>query len=179
MDTLQVNGQTYTVTRLLGKGKGGYSYLAQGSAGPVVVKQIHHEPCSYYQFGDKLQSELRDYRTLSALGLPMPRLLAVDEAQERLVKQYIPGPTVLEQLQTGTLPPQAEEQMRTLCRLLYPAGLNIDYFPTNFILWGGVLYYVDYECNPYDAQWDFSHWGSRYWADIPELRAWLQEHGQT
>ena len=92
-----------------------------------MVKQIHHEPCSYYQFGDKLQSELRDYRTLSALGIPMPRLLAVDEAQERLVKQYIPGPTVLEQLQTGTLPPQAEEQMRALCRLLYPAGLNIDY----------------------------------------------------
>ena len=159
MDTLQVNGQPYTVTRLLGKGKGGYSYLAQGSEGPVVVKQIHHEPCSYYQFGDKLQSELRDYRTLSALGIPMPRLL--------------------EQLQTDTLPPQAEEQMRALCRLLYPAGLNIDYFPTNFILWGGVLYYVDYECNPYDAQWDFSHWGSRYWADTPELRAWLQEHGQN
>ena len=84
MDTLQVNGQPYTVTRLLGKGKGGYSYLAQGNEGPVVVKQIHHEPCSYYQFGDKLQSELRDYRTLSALGIPMPRLLAVDEAQERL-----------------------------------------------------------------------------------------------
>lgn len=115
MDTLQVNGQPYTVTRLLGKGKGGYSYLAQGSEGPVVVKQIHHEPCSYYQFGDKLQSELRDYRTLSALGIPMPRLLVVDEAQERLVKQYIPGPTVLEQLQTGTLPPQAEEQMRAAC----------------------------------------------------------------
>lgn len=56
MDTIQVNGQPYTVTRLLGKGKGGYSYLAQGSEGPVVVKQIHHEPCSYYQFGDKLQS---------------------------------------------------------------------------------------------------------------------------
>ena len=56
MDTLQVNGHPYTVTRLLGKGKGCYSYLAQGSEGPVVVKQIHHEPCSYYQFGDKLQS---------------------------------------------------------------------------------------------------------------------------
>ena len=69
--------------------------------------------------------------------------------------------------------------MRALCRLLYPAGMNIEYFPTNFIRWGGVLYYVDYECNPYDAQWDFSHWGSRYWADTPELRAWLQEHGQN
>lgn len=73
MDTIQVNGQPYTVTRLLGKGKGGYSYLAQGSEGPVVVKQIHHEPCSYYQFGDKLQSELRDYRTLVSPGHPMPQ----------------------------------------------------------------------------------------------------------
>ncbi len=132
MDTIQVNGQPYTVTRLLGKGKGGYSYLAQGSEGPVVVKQIHHEPCSYYQFGDKLQSELRDYRTLSALGIPMPRLLAVDEAQERLVKQYIPGPTVLEQLQTGTLPPQAEEQMRALCRLLYPCRAEYRLLPHQF-----------------------------------------------
>ena len=95
------------------------------------------------------------------------------------MKQYIPGPTVLEQLRAGTLPPEAEDQMLAMCRLLYPAGLNIDYFPTNYILWDGVLYYVDYECNPYDAQWDFSHWGSRYWADTPELRAWLQEHGQT
>ena len=124
MDTLQVNGQPYTVTRLLGKGKGGYSYLAQGSEGPVVVKQIHHEPCSYYQFGDKLQSELRDYRTLSALGIPMPRLLAVDEAQERLVKQYIPGPTVLEQLQTDTLPPfvPCRAEYRLLPHQFYPVG---------------------------------------------------------
>ena len=124
MDTIQVNGQPYTVTRLLGKGKGGYSYLAQGREGPVVVKQIHHEPCSYYQFGDKLQSELRDYRTLSALGIPMPRLLAVDEAQERLVKQYIPGPTVLEQLQTGAVPPfvPCRAEYRLLPHQFYPVG---------------------------------------------------------
>ena len=28
------------------------------------MKQIHHEPCAYYTFGDKLRSELRDYETL-------------------------------------------------------------------------------------------------------------------
>ena len=132
MDTLQVNGQPYTVTRLLGKGKGGYSYLAQGSEGPVVVKQIHHEPCSYYQFGDKLQSELRDYRTLSALGIPMPRLLAVDEAQERLVKQYIPGPTAenghaaaaSRRADAGAVPPfvPCRAEYRLLPHQFYPVG---------------------------------------------------------
>lgn len=50
-----------------------------------------------------------------------------------------------------------------MCRLLYPAGLNIDYYPTNFVPYGGVLYYIDYECNPYTPQWDFEHWGMQYW----------------
>ena len=53
-DILTVDGADYQVVRLLGKGKGGYSYLTEGPEGQVVVKQIHHEKCDYYQFGDKL-----------------------------------------------------------------------------------------------------------------------------
>ena len=95
-DTMTVNDTEYTVLRLLGKGKGGYSYLVTDGEREYVLKQIHHEPCEYYTFGDKLQSELRDYETLRALGIPLPRLLAVDKAQERLLKEYIAGPTVAE-----------------------------------------------------------------------------------
>ena len=51
-----------------------------------------------------------------------------------------------------------------MCRLLYPAGLNIDYYPTNFVPRAGVLYYIDYECNAYEEQWDFVHWGVQYLA---------------
>ena len=43
------------------------------------------------------------------------------------------------------------------------AGLNIDYYPTNFIPHAGTLWYVDYECNEYMEQWDFPHWGRAYW----------------
>ena len=93
---MTVNDTEYTVLRLLGKGKGGYSYLVTDGEREYVLKQIHHEPCEYYIFGDKLQSELRDYETLRALGIPLPRLLAVDKAQERLLKEYIAGPTVLD-----------------------------------------------------------------------------------
>lgn len=56
-ERLLVNGMEYEVFRLLGKGKGGYSYLARRGGRQVVVKQIHHEPCDYYQFGDKLAAE--------------------------------------------------------------------------------------------------------------------------
>ena len=179
MDTIQVNGQPYTVTRLLGKGKGGYSYLAQGSEGPVVVKQIHHEPCDYYQFGNKIEAEIRDYDRLQRIGIPLPKMIDVDKDNERIIKEYIDGDTVYEMVLEDRLPDTCPEQVKAMCGPLYAANINIDYFPTNFILQDGTLYYVDYECNPYDAQWDFSHWGSRYWADTPELRAWLQEHGQN
>ena len=48
---MTVNGKSYTIIKLLGKGKGGYSYLAESGNNRYVLKQIHHEPCDYYQFG--------------------------------------------------------------------------------------------------------------------------------
>lgn len=166
-DAWTVNGAEYAVLRLLGKGKGGYSYLVTDlvtdGASQYVLKQIHHEPCEYYTFGDKLQSELRDYETLRKLGIPMPRLLAADIPQERILKEYIAGPTVAELLKAGRPEPGWLAQVHAMCRLLYPAGLNIDYYPTNFVPRAGVLYYIDYECNAYEEQWDFVHWGAQYW----------------
>ena len=50
-----------------------------------------------------------------------------------------------------------------MCGRLYPAGLNIDHYPTNFVPCDGMLYYIDYECNTYMEQWDFEHWGIQYW----------------
>ena len=65
---------------LLGRGKGGYTWLAERGGTRYALKQIHHEPCDYYQFGDKMAAELRDYQTLSALGVPIPRLLEAESA---------------------------------------------------------------------------------------------------
>lgn len=123
-DTMTVNDTEYTVLQLLGKGKGGYSYLVTDGEREYVLKQIHHEPCEYYTFGDKLQSELRDYETLRALGIPLPRLLAVDKAQERLLKEYIAGPTVAELRESGRMDGRWTEQVRAMCAVLYPAGLK-------------------------------------------------------
>lgn len=85
MKQLTVNGMPFDVLRLLGKGKGGYSFLVRSQSMPhtqYVLKQIHHEPCSYYQFGDKIQSEIRDYRRLRELGVRLPMMLDVDIDKE-------------------------------------------------------------------------------------------------
>lgn len=168
-DTALVSGREYRIIKLLGKGKGGYSYLAADGEARVVLKQIHHEPCDYYQFGNKLEAELRDYHRLRELGIPMPQLLAFDETAERIVKEYIDGPTVDALVKNDALPETCLAQVRQMCALLYPAGLNIDYYPTNFVLQGETLYYIDYECNAYSDEWNFENWGARYWSKTPEF----------
>ena len=134
MERMTVNQKEYDVCRLLGKGKGGYSWLVSDGRERYVLKQIHHEPCDYYQFGDKMAAELNDYQCLSQIGIPLPRLIDADREQERILKEYIEGETIYEMVLRGALPSGCLEQVREMCSLLYGAGRNIDYFPTNFIL---------------------------------------------
>ena len=168
MEQMTINGKPYGVIRLLGHGKGGYSYLVTDGVGEYVLKQIHHEPCDYYQFGDKLQSELRDYARLKSVGIRMPVLCEVDEPGERLLKEYIPGDTVAQLASRGGIRPAHLEQVRQMSRLAQNAGLNIDYYPTNFVDRDGLLYYIDYECNPYMEEWNLENWGIQYWVNTPK-----------
>lgn len=175
-EIMTVNGIEYRILKLLGKGKGGYSYLAERNGKKYVLKQIHHEPCSYYQFGDKIQSEIRDYERLKSIGIRMPQMLDVDIEAERILKEYIDGDTVYELVKTDRMAGQFIDQVKEMCALLYPANTNIDYFPTNFIPQGGMLYYIDYECNDYMEEWNFENWGIKYWSKTPEFMEYLSNH---
>ncbi len=174
MEQLSVNGKQYTVVKLLGKGKGGYSDLAIEGKNKVVLKQIHHEPCDYYSFGNKIEAELNDYQRLRRISISMPKLIDVDVRQERIVKEYIDGQTVFDMVMNDTLPLCCVEQIKQMCALLYPANTNIDYFPTNFVLQDGILFYIDYECNDYMPEWNFENWGIKYWSKTPEFLAYVK-----
>lgn len=171
-EILTVNGRDYALLSLLGRGKGGYSYLAEREGEKVVLKQIHHEPCAYYAFGNKIEAEARDYERLCEARIRVPRMLEIDRETERIVKEYIAGATVCELLRRGGSAEPYLPQVREMAALARAAGLNIDYFPTNFVLREGLLYYVDYECNDYSEEWNFENWGVKYWSDTPELRAY-------
>ena len=168
-DRVRVGEREYRIQKLLGRGKGGYSYLVQGEDGPAVLKQIHHEPCDYYTFGDKLGAELYDYGRLTAAGIPIPPLIAYDREGERLAKAYVDGPTVFELVRDGADVSPYVAEVREIAARAREAGLNIDYFPTNFVVQDGRLWYVDYECNEYMDQWSFENWGVRYWSRTPEF----------
>ena len=179
MEQLCVNGKDYTILKILGKGKGGYSYLATIDDKKVVLKQIHHEPCSYYQFGNKIEAEQNDYHRLKNIGIAKPKMIEIDVKEERIVKEYIDGKTAYEMVLNDELPPDCIEQVKHMCSLLYPANTNIDYFPTNFVLQDKILYYIDYECNDYMEEWNFENWGIKYWSKTPEFLQYVSEHERT
>ena len=172
-----IDGRQYTIIRLLGKGKGGYSYLAECDGKQVVLKQIHHEPCDYYSFGNKIEAENNDYIRLKSAGVRIPEMLAIDIDAECIVKEYIEGPTVFELVRDGISAEEFYPQVREMAAMARCAGLNIDYFPTNFVVHDGKLWYIDYECNEYMDEWNFENWGIKYWSRTPEFEDYLAGQG--
>ena len=167
--TLILNNTTYEVITLLGKGKGGYSYLVKKDRNYYVIKQIHHEPCDYYTFGNKLESEITDYNKLLATGIRMPKMIEVDYENERILKEYIVGKTIMELGEENLININHINQVKEMAQMVYKHNLNIDYYPTNFIDNNGTLYYIDYECNTYDKKWDLENWGIKYWLNKKEM----------
>ena len=178
LDTITVNNVSYQIIKLLGKGKGGYSYLAQRGGIKYVVKQIHHEPCSYYTFGNKIEAERSDYGRLKEAGIKIPEMLDIDTENERIVKEYIDGDTIFDMVKNDSPVEKYLTQVREMAALAKKAGLNIDYFPTNFVVQGGLIYYIDYECNNYSDEWNFENWGIRYWFKTPEFINYLTSHSK-
>jgi hypothetical protein len=71
-DVIEICGKYYRLIRMLGRGKGGYSWLADCDGSQAVVKQIHHEPCRVYSFGNKIDAERYAYERLKAIDIRIP-----------------------------------------------------------------------------------------------------------
>ena len=163
MEKLHVNQNEYTVIKLLGHGKGGYSYLVEKDGMQYVLKQIHHEPCDYYTFGNKIESEYQDYQRLLQTGIRMPKLLDIDFENERILKEYIDGDVISDLVKNHGMKEIYILQVYEMALLVYKHDLNIDYYPTKFVVQDEFLYYIDYECNTYMDKWNFENWGIQYW----------------
>ena len=174
-EVILVNKIEYKVIKLLGHGKGGYSYLVENNGKQYALKQIHHEPCDYYSFGNKIESEINDYNRLVNTKIRIPKMIDVDVLNERIIKEYIDGPTIFELVKKDQMNDLFIEQVKEMAKIVYSFGLNIDYFPTNFIVQDGLIYYIDYECNQYMEKWNFENWGIKYWSKTKEFIEYMNK----
>lgn len=168
-ENITINNQNYLIIKQIGHGKGGYSFLASRDGMYVVIKKMHHEPCDYYQFGNKIEAEISDYQTLKNTGIRIPKIIDFDKEQEVIVKEYIEGKTAFDLVLEGKLEERHLAEIREIQAICKSANINIDYYPTNYIITDEGLYYIDYECNKYDAKWDFDNWGQQFWKTKPRI----------
>lgn len=168
-----VNNIEYRIKKYLGKGKSGYSYLAEREDKYYVIKQIHHEPCDYYSFGNKVEAELNSYETLKKIDITIPMLIDVDKEKEIIVKEYIDGPVLIDLIANNVIKEEYISQIFNMTKKLYPANINIDYFPTNFVIQDERIYYIDYECNNYSEEWNFENWGIYFWVYSEKIKSFV------
>ena len=164
INTRKVKAQ---IVRFLGKGKSGYSYLAEDESKKYVLKIMHYEPCSYYSFGDmeKVILEVRAYYKLRKFGFPVPRLVEFNVEKNYLIKEFIDGETAIDLIAKNEITESIISQLFDLAKRAELNGINIDYFPSNFVISMDKLYYIDYEFNPYLSEWNLINWGIYYWAN--------------
>ena len=172
-ETIHFEGKDYLVETLLGKGKSAFSYLIAHEAEKLVLKVIHDEPCPYYEFQDKFKSEIAAYNRLINLGINVPGLKGVNEEKRWIFKDFIDGDTAAQRIAANQLTDDHFAELFKMAETAKEAGLNLDFFPTNFVLGCNKLYYVDYETNPYHEDWNLENWGLFYWVNHVGMKNFL------
>ena len=64
--------------------------------------------------------------------------------EERILKEYVKGDTIYDLVLRDEMQQTYIEQVKEMCKLLYPANTNIDYFPTNFVVCQGEIFYIEF-----------------------------------
>ena len=167
-----------TIDKFLGKGKSGYSYLATSNGVNYVFKAMHYEHCSYYCFGNsnKVDLEISSYQVLSDIGISIPRLLEYNRDENYLIKEFIDGQVASNHIANNDDIELCIKQIFIMFANSKRNGINIDYFPSNFVLSDRKLYYIDYEHNLYDENWDLINWGLFYWANTNGMKKYLESN---
>ena len=98
-------------------------------------------------------------------------MIAVVINKEIIIKEYIKGAVLSDLIKQNKDITIYINQLREMLPNIYNAGLNINYYPTNFIVnrIDNLIYYIDYEYNLYDPKWDFDNCGIKYWNGLEKL----------
>jgi len=175
--SIKVKDSCFSVKAFLGKGKSAYSYLIENISAiseKYVLKQIHNEPCEYYQFGDKLEAEINSYYRLINTGIKTPSLIEYNKHHKYLIKEYIEGQVATSLIADSKISTDIFRQLFEVAGKAKQNNINLDYFPTNFIISGQEMTYIDYELNSYTDEWNLQNWGIFYWLNSAGMKEYLQ-----
>lgn len=163
------------VEKYLGRGKSGDSYLVNLNERNYVLKIMHDEKVGYYQWNkSKLTDEIKSYKTLSKLRVPIPKLHYADFEKNFLIKDYINGNIASKIIAEKRITELHIQKLFEISNHLKKHNINIDYFPNNFVFTNKEIFYIDYEHNLFDKKWSLENWGIYYWANSEGFKNFLK-----
>jgi TP53 regulating kinase-like protein len=164
------------IRKFIGKGKSGYSYLADFDNSKVVLKVMHNEINPFYKFSrNKVDLEIDAFNRLNQIGIRIPYLIESNPKENYLVKNYIEGYTASQVIAAEGIRDEVLFQLFEMSNLVEAEGLNIDFFPSNFVIDETQnLFYIDYEVNPFIENWSLKNWGLFYWANSNGFKNFLK-----
>jgi len=174
-DRITIEGVTYTIIRVLGVYGGGRRYIVIDNDGMFVLKDYGDNPEK--KALETVRKEKQTTELLSSIGIAVPKVIAIDEEKKLVLKEFIEGVPVSGLIMKGELTASVLEQARNMSKIAEEHGLCLDFFPTNFVVSNGKLYYFHFECMPYSEEYSLGRMLTKFWMDGKVLMQKLIEEG--
>lgn len=155
-DVVQVNRTKYTILRSYGHRKDGYLYLVSNGETMFMLKEYDENILSKVE---------QNYNTLHSLGIPMPKLIEMDQEKKIIIKECIDGKSAYTLLQNNKLYDTYLDQLRNMASIVETKGICIDYFPTQFVCENNILYYTHYGIVEGKEENTFQACVKKYWIE--------------
>ncbi len=153
-DTINVNGEEYTILRVMRERRQFFCYVVSSQA-MYLMKEFKDEE------GYKKASDA--YRKLRSFHIDSPKVIAENICMRIIIQDYLSGVLASEMIIRGEMDGAHLNQVREIAMAAESNGISLDYFPGNFMVTKrGIVYVGDiiYEKNDNNT---FDEAGMKYW----------------
>lgn len=168
--------ETYIFIKELNKVNNGTFYLYGNGSLKVVIKELINQVDDEGQL--EIDKELYSYERLKSLGIYMPKLMGYNREENIMIKEYLEGKDLLGLIRDEKLSKDNFFELLKYAELLNSDNLNIDYFPNNFILKEGKLFYINYKVFPYSEELNLRNWGIYYWINNSGIKKYMETENE-
>ena len=153
-DTINVNGEEYTILRVMRERKHFFCYVVSSQT-MYLMKEFKDEE------GYKKASDA--YRKLQSFHVDIPKMITEDICAHIFIQEYISGVLASEMIIKGELESVYLNRVREIAMAAESNGISLDYFPGNFMVTKRGIVYVGDTIYEKDDGNTFDEAGMKYW----------------
>ncbi len=164
MEEIKVKRKVFTIVDKFSEDENCVTYVATNKGKKFLFSR-------YFQ---NFEAVVDDYKKLSKSGINIIKIVLIDKKEKIIVRDFIDGKTVFDELLISDLPEKYFEQLFLMYRFCRFSKININYLPDNFIMYRNQLVYISHEIGDYNKVRNLENWGIRYWFYTKEFAQYLR-----